>query len=93
MSSSFPFLFLDIETTEHQPLMLVNNMLSPWHEIIEIGGVYASNPKTSVYFRAYGNTANSGRVLPRTSKQLNQKNREYPRFFISVRRCVLGICS
>lgn len=34
-----PFLFLDIETTGHDPLKRVGDALMPWHEIIDIGAV------------------------------------------------------
>lgn len=38
--NAYPLLFLDLETTGHDPLKLVNGVLAPWHEIIEIGGVF-----------------------------------------------------
>jgi len=38
------FGFIDIETTGHDPLKKVGNVLVPWHEIIEIGMVVADQP-------------------------------------------------
>lgn len=44
----FPFLFLDLETTGHEPLKRFGDALYPWHEIIEIGGVIARQPSLEV---------------------------------------------
>jgi len=41
MQRPLPLLFLDLETTGHEPLRMVNGVLVPWHEIIEIGAVLA----------------------------------------------------
>ena len=39
VSNGMPFLFVDLETTGHDPLRRVGDALVPWHEIIDIGAV------------------------------------------------------
>lgn len=38
-----PFMFLDLETTGHEPTRRFGNTLLPWHEIIDIGGIVANS--------------------------------------------------
>ena len=40
ISANPPFCFLDIETTGHDSLKRVGDVLVPWHEIIEVGAVF-----------------------------------------------------
>ncbi|MCR4334053.1 MAG: hypothetical protein NUV60_03540 [Patescibacteria group bacterium] len=40
---TYPFLFLDLETTGHDPLKRVDDTLIPWHEIIDMGWVLADS--------------------------------------------------
>lgn len=35
----YPLLFLDLETTGHDPLARIGDHLIPWHEVIDIGAV------------------------------------------------------
>src|SRR3989344_905563 len=35
-----PLLFVDIETTGHDPLKLVNGQIVPWHEIIDFAALF-----------------------------------------------------
>jgi len=41
--ANYPFLFLDLETTGHDPLRRVGDTLVPWHEIIDMGWVLADS--------------------------------------------------
>lgn len=45
----FPFMFLDFETTGHDPLKREGDALVPWHEIIEIGALIADPMDFSVF--------------------------------------------
>ena len=47
-TSLLPFCFLDLETTGHDPLKLINSRLERWHEIIEIGAVVADQSSLEV---------------------------------------------
>ena len=41
------FMFVDVETTGHEPLRLVDGVLAQWHEIIEIGAVLIDDEPSS----------------------------------------------
>ncbi len=44
---NYPFLFLDIETTGHDPVKRIGNRLVAWHEIIDMGWVLAGSTDLS----------------------------------------------
>lgn len=44
-----PLLFLDVETTGHDPLRRVRNSLVTWHEIIEIGAIAATGGTLQIF--------------------------------------------
>ena len=46
-----PLLFVDIETTGHDPLKLVNGQIVPWHEIIDFAALFV-NPVTLDMYKA-----------------------------------------
>ncbi len=43
-----PLLFLDLETTGHDPLMRLGRMIVPWHEIIDAGGLLIDQRDLSI---------------------------------------------
>jgi len=48
ISANPPFCFLDIETTGHDSLKRVDDVLVPWHEIIEIGTVFVNSQSLNI---------------------------------------------
>lgn len=61
-----PLLFLDLETTGHDPLRLVNGVLVPWHEIVDIGAVltHQENPSVLDEFSVKVRPVHRERCLP-----------------------------
>lgn len=61
-----PLLFLDLETTGHDPLKRVGQNLVPWHEIIDIGGILVDPERLSVVaeFEKKVMPAHAERCLP-----------------------------
>ncbi|HTP57200.1 MAG TPA: hypothetical protein VMJ72_02930 [Candidatus Paceibacterota bacterium] len=48
MSLPLPFLFLDLETTGHEPIQRQDEVFVPWHEIIELAAVMVDQQSLAV---------------------------------------------
>ncbi|OGZ00405.1 MAG: hypothetical protein A2945_03615 [Candidatus Liptonbacteria bacterium RIFCSPLOWO2_01_FULL_52_25] len=44
----YPLLFLDLETTGHDPVRRIGDHLVPWHEIIDIGALFVDEKDLSI---------------------------------------------
>jgi DNA polymerase III epsilon subunit-like protein len=61
-----PFVFLDLETTGHEPVRRVGGLLVPWNEIIEVGAVAVEQGtfEESESFEAKVNPEHPERCIP-----------------------------